>query len=66
VSASFDEGKFERVRFGQVGENAYGVRDGETGIAKIDMASMRNALQAFDFAVTPKEGAAAPKEGDKK
>ena len=31
VSASFDEGKFERVRFGQVGDNAYGKRDGEDG-----------------------------------
>ena len=66
VSASFDEGKFERVRFGQVGENAYGARDGETGVAKIDMTSMRNALQAFDFAVTPKEGTTAPKQGDNK
>ena len=54
VSASYDEGKFERVRFGQVGDAAYGVRDGETGIAKIDMASLRSALQAFDVAVTPK------------
>jgi hypothetical protein len=61
VSASYDEGKFERVRFGQAGESAYGVRDGETGIAKIDMTSMRNALQAFDVAVTPKEAAPAPK-----
>ena len=66
VSASFDEGKFERVRFGQVGELAFGVRDGESGIAKIDMTSMRNALQAFDLAVTPKEPAPAAKEGEKK
>jgi hypothetical protein len=36
VSASFDEGKFERVRFGQVGETAYGLRD-EAG-TKIDSA----------------------------
>ena len=36
VSASFDEGKFERVRFGQVGDDAYGMRDGEAGIAKIE------------------------------
>ncbi len=66
VSASFDEGKFERVRFGQVGENAFGVRDGETGVAKIDMTSMRNALQAFDLAVTPKEPTPAPKAEEKK
>lgn len=66
VSASFDEGKFERVRFGQVGEAAYGLRDGETGIAKIDSNSMRAAMQAFDIAVTPKEPTPAPKESEKK
>ena len=66
VSASFDEGKFERVRFGQVGEVAYGVRDGEASVAKIDLPSLRDALQAFDFAVTPKEPTPAPKEGEKK
>ena len=49
VSASFDEGKFERVRFGQVGDDAFGVRDGEAGVAKIDTSSMRDALQAFDL-----------------
>jgi hypothetical protein len=66
VSASFDEGKFGRVRFGQVGENAYGLRDGEAGIAKIDENSMRAAMQAFDIAVTPKEPTPVPKEGEKK
>ena len=66
VSASYDEGKFERVKFGRVGELAYGVRDGEAGIAKIDESSMRAAMLAFDIAVTPKEPAPAPKEGEKK
>ena len=67
VSASFDEGKFERVRFGQVGETAYGLRDGEAGIARIDSNSMKAAMQAFDIAVTPKEPTPAPpKEGAKK
>ena len=60
ISASFDEGKFERVRFGQVGEAAsYGMRDGEVSVAKIDQASMKNAMQALDFAVTPKPPAPA-------
>ena len=54
------------MRFGQVGEVAYGVRDGEASVAKIDLPSFRNALQAFDFAVTPKEPTPAPKEGEKK
>jgi hypothetical protein len=66
VSASYDAGKFERVRFGQVGESAFARRDGEEGIAKIDDASMRAAMQAFDLAVTPKEPAAAPKADQKK
>jgi hypothetical protein len=55
VSASYDAGKFERVRFGRVDDTPFGQRDGEPGIAKIDDASMRAAMQAFDVAVTPKE-----------
>lgn len=53
VSASYDGGKFERVRFGVVGENAYGVRDGETLVANIDAASMKAAMQAFDLVTIP-------------
>ena len=53
VSASYDEGKFERVRFGAIGDNAYGRRDGEEGVAKIDQTSMRAAMQAFDAVVIP-------------
>jgi hypothetical protein len=67
VSASFDEGKFERVRFGQVGDNAYGKRDDEDIVAKIEHMSMRAALQAFDAVVMPPETkAAAPKAEEKK
>lgn len=66
VSASYDNGKFERVRFGQVGESAYARRDGEAGVAKIDETSMRAAMQAFDIAVTPKEPTPAPKAEEKK
>ena len=66
VSASYDAGKYERVRFGQAGEDAYGQRDGETGVAKIDNASLSAALQAFDLAVTPKEPSPAPKAEEKK
>ena len=53
VSASFDEGKFERVRFGAVENDAYGRRDDEAGVAKIDQMSMRAAMQAFDTVVMP-------------
>lgn len=65
VSASFDEGKFERVRFGQVGEEAFGAREGEAVIAKIDKASMAAAMQAFDLVVMPPAPAAAPPVPDK-
>src|SRR5687767_4564608 len=53
VSASYDEGKFERVRFGAVGDNAYGKRDDEASVAKIDHMPMRALLQAFDTVVMP-------------
>jgi len=66
VSASFDEGKFERVRFGQAGEQAFGRRDGEASVSKINMLSMSAALQAFDLVVMPREAEPAPKEGEKK
>jgi len=73
VSASYDDGKFERVRFGQAGEDAFGSREGEAVVAKIDPASMRAAMQAFDMVVMPPEPPAAPagdkpgeKPGDKK
>jgi hypothetical protein len=65
VSASYDEGKFERVRFGQVGENAYGARDGEAGVAKIDTPSMRGAMLAFDTVTLPPKPAATPTTPDK-
>ena len=53
VSASFDDGKFERVRFGAVGDNAYALRDGEAGVAKVETMAMRAAMQAFDAVVIP-------------
>ena len=71
VSASFDQGKFERVRFGQVGDTAFGSREGEAVVAKVDKASMEAAMQAFDLVVMPPAPAAAAtpapdKVGDKK
>lgn len=64
ISASFDDGKFERVRFGQVGEAAFGKRDDEASVAKIDKASMEAAMLAFDMVVMPP--AATDKAGEKK
>ena len=66
ISASYEEGKFERVRFGEVGETAFAIRDGETAVAKLDMASLRAALQAFDLVTIPKEPAPAAKTDEKK
>ncbi len=69
VSASFDEGKFERVRFGQVGDLAFGSREGEAVVAKIDNASMAAAMRAFDTVVMPPAPATPPavdKAGEKK
>ncbi len=64
VSASFDDGKFERVRFGSVGDNAYAMRDGEAGVAKIETMAMRAAMQAFDLVTIPPS--TDPKAEDKR
>ena len=53
VSASYDDGKFERVRFGAVGDDSFGARDGEGAVAKLESGTMRAAMQAFDVVVTP-------------
>jgi hypothetical protein len=66
VSASFDDGKFERVRFGSVGDNAYGMRDGEAGVAKIETMAMRAAMQAFDLVTIPPSTDPKPAEDTKK
>ena len=62
VAASYDDGKFERVRFGAVGDNAYAVRDGEAGVAKVETMAMRAAMQAFDTVVMPPSADARPEE----
>jgi hypothetical protein len=66
ISASFDDGKFERVRFGQVGDEAFGKRDGEDVIARVEHMSMRAALQAFDAVVIPPDAKPAPPKADEK
>ena len=62
VGASYDDGKFERVRFGAVGDNAYALRDGEAGAAKVETAAMRAAMQAFDTVVMPPSTDTKPAE----
>ena len=53
ISASFDSGKFERVRFGAVGEDSFARRDGEESVAKLDRPAMADALKAFDAVTIP-------------
>jgi hypothetical protein len=60
IGASYDDGKFERVRFGQVGETAFALRDGEAGAGKIEKTSLEGALLALDTAVMPPAPTPAP------
>ena len=51
IGVSYDEGKFERVRLGRAGDNAYGMRDGESA-GKVDKAAMDAAMVALTTATT--------------
>lgn len=53
VSVSYDGGKFERVRFGRSGGQAFGARDQEPGAARLDQAAFDEALKALDAAAAP-------------
>ncbi len=67
VSASFDDGKFERVRFGQVGDNALRQarrrRRGREDRADVDARGPAGVRRRGDAARGP---AAAPKAEEKK
>jgi hypothetical protein len=52
VSASFDQGKFERVRFAKPGTDVFGARDGEPGAAKLDATAYDDANKALTDLVT--------------
>jgi hypothetical protein len=60
VSTSYDEGKFERVRFGEAGDAAYALREGETGAGKLDRSALETALKALDAAVAPPQPSPTP------
>ena len=53
MSASFDQGKFERVRLAKPGADAFASRDGEPGAAKLDATAYGDALKALTDLVTP-------------
>jgi hypothetical protein len=52
-SASYDQGKFERVRIVKSGEDALVVRENEPGAGKLDAANYGDTLKALD-AITGK------------
>jgi hypothetical protein len=60
VETSYDAGKFERVRIGKVGIDAFGARDGEAGAGKIATTAMADMLKALDTAVVPPAPPAPP------
>jgi hypothetical protein len=53
VETSYDSGKFERVRIGKVGTDAFGAREGEPGAGKIATTAIADVLKAIDVAVAP-------------
>jgi len=53
VSVSYDNGKFERVKVGRVGSQAYGNREGEQAMGEVAADSLKAALDAIDAAVAP-------------
>lgn len=52
VAASYDGGKFERVRMARTGE-AFAAREGEPGAAKLDTTAYDEVMKALDAALAP-------------
>jgi len=52
VAASYDEGKFERVRMAKTAE-AFAARDGEPGAAKLDAMAYDDMVKALDALMAP-------------
>ncbi|MCA1583621.1 MAG: DUF4340 domain-containing protein, partial [Acidobacteria bacterium] len=53
VAVSFDQGKFERVRFGRSGGDVFAAREGESGAARGDASAFDEAMKALDALVAP-------------
>ena len=53
AAASYDSGKFERVRLISGEGQAFGVRDGEGGVAVLDASDLSETLKALDAVVNP-------------
>lgn len=53
VAASFDQGKFERVRLAKPAAEAVATRDGEPGIAVLDTTAYDDVITALDAVLAP-------------
>lgn len=53
VSASYDGGKFERVRLFKTEKDALATRDGEPGAGRLDTANYDDAVKAFEAVLAP-------------
>jgi hypothetical protein len=58
VAVSYDQGKFERVRFGSVNADAFATREGEGGVAKLDARAFDDLSAALTAIVAPPPAAA--------
>jgi hypothetical protein len=53
VAASYEENKFERVRFGKSGTDVLAAREGEPGAARIDASNYDSVIKALDAVLSP-------------
>lgn len=53
ASVSYDQGKFERIRLGRSGGEAFGAREGEPGAARLDANALDEAMKALDALLAP-------------
>jgi hypothetical protein len=59
VGASFDQGKFERVRLAKPAAEAVATRDGEPGVAVLDATAYDDMVKALDAVLAPPDPAPA-------
>ena len=51
VAASYDEGKFERVRFAKPGADVLTWREGEPGAGRVDSTNYEETIKALDAVI---------------
>ncbi len=60
VSASYDQGKFERVRAAKPAAEAFASRDGESGVAVLDATAYDDMIKALGSVLAPAPPLPAP------